>query len=1276
MASLDQFTPTAQAVIKIFAYPFRSAPTADLITWGVNTLQAGTPAATLLNTLFALPVPQSPFTIYAPGSTSQAFVTALVDNLSFATDIGATVKAGWVEALLPMLAAAPSRGDFVVQVALLIEGYTGSDTQLLALKSALAQRAETAASFALTPAGAVYDGNGFAQLLAPLTPVPPPTYALTAAGSVNEGQALVFTLKTTHVAPGTVLPYAVSGVSAADLQGGALSGSLTLDSTGQATLTLSLLADATTEGAETLTVTIGDALAQASATVNDTSTTPPPPPVYTLGVDRTTADEGTAVVFTLVTSNVATGTSVPYTLSGTGITSADIGGTLLAGLFVVDANGRATVTLNLTADALTEGAEVLRLTLDGRGIAQDVNINDTSTTPPPPPTKDTVIVADVLNNSRARPPATPAEGEIEFDTWLTYDFLNQSGSTPRRMTVAELKATGDVPGAPLVTTNSSADRGNVPQVSNQHLVTYDLGADIDRVDYSAEGGKVAALVSLQVPAGRQLVLINDDSLNTTYNNATDRIDTLIGVEELVAARGTGVIDLTASGKDWEITFSRGFDTAPEVIAASDREVHRVLLADPATGAAYGTSLIEFRDAGLDNSITQATALWNEVQGSDRNETLVFSASESTDDRLNALRGGSNAVKYGQLTRSILVDVAAMPWAASSSPADDTNSSGRWSAVTRFTNGDGNTLLSSASHITTWHGADNRVSAGSLLFIASQDVEDTLSFDSVTASKTIAIGQKVNGLDAVQVRLTHDGAAYSLTASGFDWLVDNGASDDLFWIGSLSSAVQTGPRLRDAMANDHDGVSIGDSALGTAAVGGVVSVVNLAILNSMGAGFNFDFDVLDISRLTQRVSALGTPGTDDELVAGPMALLAAATSFESLVLSESSLDLGAAFTLNLDSGNVLVGSAVIPFGGTHLSAGGTVLGQAGAKSAHPALDAGVGLTVVDGSPGAGATLWGGNGADLLRGDQGDDVLRGGPGNDSMSGGSRGETWAFTLTGMLDANAGNRTVFTLTVDSTVLTLSEAATADTTYGDQNGAVVDGSTASAVAQALTAMINANLTLINGGAGNGVLTGATYEAVNNRLVLSFREGLDVNDTVSLNVALNGDTGTLAVGAGVNVPGTNGGIDRYVFESTAALNGVDQIADFSPASDRLDLTAWIGGSVTSTSTPIDLAAGGTLFGSAARLERVFNKPDGLLTVQDFSSIAFAGKLSLVDNGRCIVVVSADPTGARGDAANTPMRVYLVENGAASGLGDLTVSLVGVVSSPTELTMAEMANAFS
>ena len=104
-----------------------------------------------------------------------------------------------------------------------------------------------------------------------------PTYILSpSASSVNEGASLTYTLNTTNVTTGTVLNYTLSGVSAADIVGGALTGSVTVAATGVTTFTVALVADSLTEVAETLVAQVGStsgvALATASGViVNDTS---------------------------------------------------------------------------------------------------------------------------------------------------------------------------------------------------------------------------------------------------------------------------------------------------------------------------------------------------------------------------------------------------------------------------------------------------------------------------------------------------------------------------------------------------------------------------------------------------------------------------------------------------------------------------------------------------------------------------------------------------------------------------------------------------------------------------------------------------------------------------------------------------------------------------------------------------------------------------------------------------------------------------------------------
>ena len=95
-------------------------------------------------------------------------------------------------------------------------------------------------------------------------------YSLTAPKSANEGGTASFTLITKNVTVGTAVPYTISGVSAADISG-SLSGTAVVNTSGVATISVTLVNDNLTEGAETLTVTAGGA--SASTTVKDTSIT-------------------------------------------------------------------------------------------------------------------------------------------------------------------------------------------------------------------------------------------------------------------------------------------------------------------------------------------------------------------------------------------------------------------------------------------------------------------------------------------------------------------------------------------------------------------------------------------------------------------------------------------------------------------------------------------------------------------------------------------------------------------------------------------------------------------------------------------------------------------------------------------------------------------------------------------------------------------------------------------------------------------------------------------
>ena len=170
--------------------------------------------------------------------------------------------------------------------------------------------------------------------------------------------------------------------------------------------TFEVLADSTTEGDETMTLVLtsvagitcpseAENLSQ-SVLIYDTSLFPPG---YTLSINPAQANETTNNVFDikLTTTGVANGTIIPFRMTGVGISAVDFTGvTALTGFFEVTG---ATVppdltpvvttrTYTITADKITEGTEVLTVTLssaggiscpiEAEGLSKQILIFDTS----------------------------------------------------------------------------------------------------------------------------------------------------------------------------------------------------------------------------------------------------------------------------------------------------------------------------------------------------------------------------------------------------------------------------------------------------------------------------------------------------------------------------------------------------------------------------------------------------------------------------------------------------------------------------------------------------------------------------------------------------------------------------------------------------------------------------------------------------------------------------------------------------------------------------------
>ena len=88
------------------------------------------------------------------------------------------------------------------------------------------------------------------------TPAGPTYVSVTSPANANEGDSVAFSISTANVVDATTVPYTISGVSSADIGGASLTGDITITSNA-GSLSVTLTEDVTTEGVETMTLTLG-----------------------------------------------------------------------------------------------------------------------------------------------------------------------------------------------------------------------------------------------------------------------------------------------------------------------------------------------------------------------------------------------------------------------------------------------------------------------------------------------------------------------------------------------------------------------------------------------------------------------------------------------------------------------------------------------------------------------------------------------------------------------------------------------------------------------------------------------------------------------------------------------------------------------------------------------------------------------------------------------------------------------------------------------------------
>jgi len=214
-----------------------------------------------------------------------------------------------------------------------------------------------------------------------------PTYTITpASSSVNEGSSLTFNAGGTNITNGTYY-WSINNISTAAGDFSASTGSFTITNN-VGSFTVTAVADATTEGAQTFTVSLrtgsvsGPVVATSSTvTINDTSLTP----TYTITPASSSVNEGSALTFNVGGTNITNGTyywSINNTTTAAGDFSASTGSFTIT-------NNVGSFTVTATADATLEGAQTFTVSLRTGSVSgtivatsSTVTINDTSTAPP------------------------------------------------------------------------------------------------------------------------------------------------------------------------------------------------------------------------------------------------------------------------------------------------------------------------------------------------------------------------------------------------------------------------------------------------------------------------------------------------------------------------------------------------------------------------------------------------------------------------------------------------------------------------------------------------------------------------------------------------------------------------------------------------------------------------------------------------------------------------------------------------------------------------------
>lgn len=249
-----------------------------------------------------------------------------------------------------------------------------------------------------------------------------PTYILSGPSSVNENESGIFTVATTGVDEGLLIPYTLTGVQSADVVGGSLTGTFEIDANGAGSVTIEMVEDFVAEG-ETMVMTIGSALNPLdfiNVSIID--------PTYSLSSAGTMV-EGNSLSFNLTTTGISDGETRNWDITGSGHSLSTTSGTL-----TINSNA-ASVSISSVYDAVYQGTSNFTFRVfgsDGVTVVDTINFTVTDAASTYSQSSATAFdegtsLAVTVSTTNVQD-STTLYWTVNHGTTATADFTAESGS--------------------------------------------------------------------------------------------------------------------------------------------------------------------------------------------------------------------------------------------------------------------------------------------------------------------------------------------------------------------------------------------------------------------------------------------------------------------------------------------------------------------------------------------------------------------------------------------------------------------------------------------------------------------------------------------------------------------------------------------------------------------------------------------------------------------------------------------------------------------------------